>query len=91
MSPFIASIFQKIVGPLLSYSATGAEASLSEPVRDTIIPESHLPVLHWQMGQPSADGEPVLVLTLAGGTRLALKFPPQAAQKCEKALGKPVW
>jgi hypothetical protein len=76
----------KIVGPLLSYSAMDAKASLSEPVRDTIIRESDLPVLHWQMGQASADGGPVLVLTLAGGTRLALKFPPQAAQRCGKAL-----
>jgi hypothetical protein len=76
----------KIVGPLLCYSAMDAKASLSEPVRDTIIPESHLPVLHWEIGQPSADGKPVLVLTLAGGTRLALKFPPQAAQRCGKAL-----
>jgi hypothetical protein len=78
----------KIVGPLLSYSAMDAKASLSEPVRDAIIPEGDLPVLHWQMGQQSVDGEPVLILTVAGGTRLALKFPPQAAQKCGKALGQ---
>ena len=76
----------KIVGPLLSYSAKDAKASLSEPERDTIIPESDLPVLHWQMGQPLIDGEPVLVLTLAGGTTLSLKFPPHAAQQCGKAL-----
>jgi hypothetical protein len=76
----------KIVGPLLSCSAMNAEVSLSEPVCHTIISESYLPVVHWQMGHPLADGEPVLVLTLAGGTRLALKFPPQAAQKCGKAL-----
>jgi hypothetical protein len=40
----------KIVGPLLSCSAMNAEVSLSEPVCHTIISESYLPVVHWQMG-----------------------------------------
>jgi hypothetical protein len=31
------------------------------------------------MGPPMVDGEPLLILTLAGGATLAFTFPPAAA------------
>jgi hypothetical protein len=77
---------QKIVGPLLYCAAVNSNASLSEPQPDTAIPDDPLPVLEWKVGQPIVDGEPLLILTLAGGATLAFSFPPAEAQQCGQAL-----
>jgi hypothetical protein len=77
---------QKIVGPLLYCAAVNSNASFSEPQPDTAIPDGPLPVLEWKIGQPTVDGEPLLILTLAGGAALAFSFPPAVAQQCEQAL-----
>jgi hypothetical protein len=74
----------EIVGPLLYCSAR----MLAHPYQDrcdTIIPESQLPVLRWQIGQP-VGSEPIGILTLAPSAKLTLRFPPQATQQCKKAL-----
>jgi hypothetical protein len=76
----------KFVGPLLYYAAIYSRASLSEPEPNTAIPDGPLPVLDWHMGPPTADGEPTLILALAGGATLAFSFPPAAAQQCRHAL-----
>jgi hypothetical protein len=76
----------KITGLLLGCAAINSRTSQSAPRREAIIPNSPLPVLHWQMGKPALDGESILILTLAGGATLAFQFPPQAAQRCGKAL-----
>jgi hypothetical protein len=76
----------KLVGPLLCCAATNSRASLPEPQQHTAITGSHLPVLCWQIGRTTVEGEPVLILTLAGGATLAFQFHPQAARQCGKAL-----
>jgi hypothetical protein len=78
----------KVVVPLLRCAAINSKAPPSEPQRDAIIPDSHLPVVHWRMGEPTVDGEPILILTLAGGATLAFRFPPHAAQQCGRALAQ---
>jgi hypothetical protein len=77
---------QKIVGPLLYCAAVNSSASLPKPQPDTAIPDGPLPVLEWQMGQPTVGSEPLLTLTLAGGATLTFSFPPAVAQQCGQAL-----
>ena len=73
-----------IAAPLLCCAA--AESSRSPPPAGTIIPGCHLPVVKWQTGRSTVNGEPLLILELSGGSTLVFQFTSQGAQQCGQAL-----
>src|SRR5580658_1890388 len=73
-----------IAASLLCCSA--AESTRSPPPAGTIIPGCHLPVIKWKTGRSTVNGEPLLILELAGGSTLVFQFAAQGAQQCGQAL-----
>src|ERR1700722_5191282 len=73
-----------IAAPLLCCAA--AESTRSPPPAGTIIPGCHLPVVKWQTGRSTVNGEPLLILELSGGSTLVFQFTSQGAQQCGQAL-----
>jgi hypothetical protein len=74
----------KVVPALLCCSH--ANATASPPLPGTIIPGCHLPIAKWATGRSELNGEPLLIISLFGGTVLTLQFPSQAAVECGQAL-----
>ncbi len=70
--------------PLLCCAAVGL--GTSPPLPGTIIPGCHLPVMQWGTARSNINGEPLLVLTIAGGIVLIFQVPAQTAQQCGQAL-----
>src|SRR5580700_9784491 len=73
-----------VAAPLLCCAA--AESSRSPPPAGTVIPGCHLPVTKWKTGRSTVNGQPLLILELAGGSTLVFQFAAQGAQQCGQAL-----
>src|ERR1700733_5851508 len=73
-----------IAAPLLFGPAP--ESARSPRPAGTIIPGCHLPVVKWQTGRSTVNGEPLLILELSGGSTLIFQFASQGAQQCGQAL-----
>ena len=74
-----------ILAPAL-LCAAAAYASPTPPPAGTKINPCHLPVMNWQTGLSTVNGEPLLILSVPGGATLVFQFPPQAARDCGQAL-----
>jgi hypothetical protein len=79
-----ATDIPNIAASLLCCAA--AESTRSPPPAGTIIPGCHLPVIKWKTGRSTVNGEPLLILELAGGSTLVFQFAAQGAQQCGQAL-----
>jgi hypothetical protein len=73
-----------VAAPLLCCAA--AESSRSPPPAGTIIPGCHLPVTKWKTGRSTVNGQPLLILEIAGASTLIFQFAAQSAQQCGQAL-----
>ena len=73
-----------VAAPLLCCAA--AESSRSPPPAGTIIPGCHLPVTKWKTGRSTTNGQPLLILEVAGAGTLVFQFALQSAQQCGQAL-----
>jgi hypothetical protein len=73
-----------VAAPLLCCAA--AESSRSPPPAGTIIPGCHLPVTKWKTGRSTINGQPLLILEVAGASTLIFQFALQGAQQCGQAL-----
>jgi hypothetical protein len=73
-----------VAAPLLCCAA--AASSRSPPPAATIIPGCHLPVTKWKTGRSTINGQPLLILEVAGASTLVFQFALQSAQQCGQAL-----
>jgi len=69
---------------LLSAAAIGA--ALAPPKEPISVGPGHLPVMQWECGISTINGEPILILTVSGGARLMFQFSPEGAQECGEVL-----
>jgi hypothetical protein len=76
-----------LVNPILIGSVLSASPQ-PKPAEGTPIGMGHISVLQWQVGLSNINQEPVLILTIPGGTQIVFQFPSQAAQECGKALAE---
>jgi hypothetical protein len=74
----------KVAMPLLCCAAVAA--GNPDILIHTIIPGCHLPVMRWETSRSPLNGEPLLTISLAGGSVLTFQFPSLAAVQCGQAL-----
>jgi hypothetical protein len=79
-----AADIPSVAAPLLCCAA--AESSRSPPPAGTIIPGCHLPVTKWKTGRSTVNGQPLLILEIAGASTLIFQFAAETAQQCGQAL-----
>jgi hypothetical protein len=71
---------------LLAASAVCSSAALRP--EGTSIENCHFPVLKWATGRSQANGLPILIFEVAGGTQLTFQFDRRLAQECAISLAR---
>jgi hypothetical protein len=67
-------------------AASAVCSSSAPPPAGTRLTNCHFPVLKGATGRSHANGLPLLIVEVMGGTQLALQFGPRSAEECATSL-----